>query len=76
MRQNDVALANIYLEHGIGQGFNDRALEFDYIVFCQSKIPPKSVLSLTCHAPARRHETGRRHCPYVPLFSRHARVYA
>ena len=41
MRQNDVAIADIYLEHSIGQGFDYRALEFDYIVFCQSKIPPK-----------------------------------
>ena len=43
MRQNDVAIADIYLEHGVGQGFNYRALEFDYVVFCQCKIPPKSV---------------------------------
>lgn len=44
MCQNDVAIADIYLEHGVGQGFNYRALEFDYVVFCQSKFPPKSVL--------------------------------
>ena len=43
MRQNDVALADIHLEHGVGQGFDNGALEFDYIVFCQSNIPPKSV---------------------------------
>ena len=43
MRQNDVTVADIHLEHGVGQGFNDRALEFYYIVFCQSKFPPKSV---------------------------------
>ena len=49
MRQNDVAIADIHLEHGVGQGFNYRALEFDYIVFCQSKIPPKSVIfSVKC----------------------------
>ena len=44
MCQNDVAIADIHLEHGVGQGFNYRALEFDYIVFCQSKFPPKSVI--------------------------------
>ena len=43
MRQNDVALADIHLKHGVGQGFDNGALEFDYIVFCQSNIPPKSV---------------------------------
>ena len=43
MRQYDVAVADIHLEHGVGQGFYYRALEFDYIVFCQSNIPPKSV---------------------------------
>ena len=43
VRQYDVAIADIHLEHGIGQGFYNRALEFDYIVFCQSKFPPKSV---------------------------------
>ena len=43
MRQNDVTVANINLEHCVGQGFNHRALEFDYIVLCQSKFPPKSV---------------------------------
>ncbi|EJW96849.1 hypothetical protein EVA_15044 [gut metagenome] len=43
MCQNDVAIADIYLEHGVGQGFNYRALEFDYVVFCQCKFPPKSV---------------------------------
>ena len=42
MCQNDVAIAYIHLEHGVGQGFNYRALEFDYIVFCQNKSPPKS----------------------------------
>ena len=45
MRQNDVAVADIHLEHCVGQGFNHRALEFDYIVFCQSKFPPKSVVT-------------------------------
>ena len=40
MRQYDVAVADIHLEHGVGQGFNYRALEFDYVVFCQSKFPP------------------------------------
>ena len=47
MRQNDVAIADIHLEHGVGQGFNYRALEFDYVVFCQCNIPPKSVW-VTC----------------------------
>jgi len=41
MCQNDVAIADIYLEHGIGQGLNDRALEFNYIVFCQSRNSSK-----------------------------------
>lgn len=52
MSQYDVAIADIHLEHGVGQGFNYRALEFDYIVFCQSKFPPKSVLEysdILCH---------------------------
>ena len=35
MRQDDVAVADIHLEHRVGQGLNDRALEFNYIVFCQ-----------------------------------------
>ncbi len=43
VRQNNVAIADIHLKHGVGQGFYYRALEFDYIVFCQSKFPPKSV---------------------------------
>ena len=47
MRQYDVAVADIHLEHGVGQGFNYRALEFDYVVFCQCNIPPKSVW-VTC----------------------------
>ena len=38
MRQNDVTLADIHLEHGVGQGFHHCALKFDYIVFCQSKF--------------------------------------
>ena len=29
MRQYDVAVADIHLEHGVGQGFYYRALEFD-----------------------------------------------
>ena len=35
MGQDDMAVADIHLEHRVGQGFNDRALEFNYIVFCQ-----------------------------------------
>ena len=38
MRQNDVAVADIHLEHGVGQGFHHCALKFDYIVLCQSKF--------------------------------------
>ena len=38
--QDDMASANIHLEHGVRQGFYHRAFEFDYIVFCQSFIPP------------------------------------
>ena len=36
MRQNNVAVADIHLEHGVGQGFDYRALKFDHVVFCQS----------------------------------------
>ena len=50
MSQDNVSVSNIHLEHGVGQGFYDRALEFDYIVFCQSNIPPKSVAGV---------------CPYI-----------
>ena len=35
MRQDDVAVADINPERRVGQGFNNRALQFDYIVFCQ-----------------------------------------
>ena len=42
MCQDDVAVADIHLEHRVGQGLNDRALEFNYIVFCQRLYPPKS----------------------------------
>ena len=44
MRQYDVAFPDVHLEHGVGQGFHDRALEFDYIVFCQSSF----LQSLSC----------------------------
>ena len=40
MSQDDMASADIHLEHGVGQGFYHRAFEFDHIVFCQSFIPP------------------------------------
>ena len=40
MRQYDVAFADVHLEHGVGQGLDNGAFEFDYIVFCQSFIPP------------------------------------
>ena len=33
--KDNVAFADIHLEHGVGQGFDNRALEFNYIVFCQ-----------------------------------------
>ena len=33
--QNRVAISNIYLECGVGQGFNHSALDFDHIGFCQ-----------------------------------------
>ena len=61
MRQNDVAFADIYLEHGVGQGFYYRALEFDYIVFCQSKFlqsrltDPSNIL---CHSENLRFAVG------------------
>ena len=35
MRQDDVAVADINPERRVGQGFDDRALQLDYIVFCQ-----------------------------------------
>ena len=50
MRQNDVAVADIYLEHCVGQGFNNRALEFDYVVFCQCKCSSK-VRLIKYHLP-------------------------
>jgi hypothetical protein len=40
VRQDDMAVADIDLEHGIGQGFNHSALKLNYIVFRQRKIPP------------------------------------
>ena len=40
VRQDDMASADIDLEHGVRQGFHHRAFEFDNIVFCQSLIPP------------------------------------
>ena len=43
MSQYRVTLTDINEKHRIGQGLDYRALEFDYIVFCQSNIPPKSV---------------------------------
>ena len=52
MRQYDVAVADIHLEHGVGQGFNYRALEFDYVVFCKCKFPPKSVCDLNHRSSA------------------------
>ena len=36
--KNDVSVADIHSECCVGQGFNDRALKFDYIVFCQIKF--------------------------------------
>jgi hypothetical protein len=36
VREDDVSVSDIHLEHRVGQGLNHRALEFDYIVFCQS----------------------------------------
>ena len=35
MSQNSVAVSDIHLKHGVGQGFYYRALKFNYIVFCQ-----------------------------------------
>ncbi len=35
MRQNDVAFADIHLEHGVGQRLDNNALEFNYVVFCE-----------------------------------------
>ena len=40
MSKDRVTLADIYHKHRVGQGLDYRALEFDYIVFCQSKFPP------------------------------------
>ena len=33
--QDGMATADINLEHGIGQRFNNSALKFDHIIFCQ-----------------------------------------
>lgn len=41
MRQDDVAVADINPERRVGQGFDDRALQFDYIVFAKVFEPPK-----------------------------------
>ena len=40
MSQYRVTLTDINEKHRVGQGLDYRALEFDYIVFCQSKFPP------------------------------------
>ena len=34
--QYGVPVADVHLEHGVGQGFDNCALEFNYIVFSQS----------------------------------------
>ena len=36
MRQNNMSVSDIHLEHRIGQGFNHCSFQFDYIVFSQS----------------------------------------
>ena len=36
MREDDVSVSDIHLEHRVGQGLYHRALELNYIVFCQS----------------------------------------
>src|SRR5699024_12447281 len=40
MGEDDVPSAYIHLEHRVGQGLDDRALELDHIVFCQVFLPP------------------------------------
>jgi hypothetical protein len=35
MGKDNVAFADIHLEHGVGQRLDYRAFKFDYIVFCQ-----------------------------------------
>ena len=40
MGKDRVTLADIDHKHGVGQGLDYRALEFDYVVFCQNNFPP------------------------------------
>ena len=49
MRQNGMAVAYIHLEHRVGQGLNDRALELDNIVFCQAIYLPNLSAGLTVY---------------------------
>ena len=58
MRQNDVAFADIHLEHGVGQGFYYRALEFDYIVFCQVKFLQSRCVTLRSNVLCHRENLG------------------
>ena len=45
-RQNGVTVADIYLEHCIGQVVGNDTLNLNYVVFCQVKYPPMALLCL------------------------------
>ena len=42
MCENDMSVSDVHLEHRVGQGFDDRALEFNYIIFSQSFLTSKT----------------------------------
>ena len=41
--QNFVAVADIYVEHGVRQIVGNNALNLDYVVFCQSSLTSQVV---------------------------------
>lgn len=54
MGKDRVTLADIDHKHGVGQGLDYRALEFDYVVFCQNNFPPgrfdELSVNVLCHS--------------------------
>ena len=38
--QDDVAVADVHVERGVGQGLGHNAFQLDHIVFCQSNFLP------------------------------------
>ena len=38
--QDDVAVSDVHMERGIGQGLGHNAFQLDHIVFCQSNFLP------------------------------------